>query len=124
MRVIGIIQNQNVFEHWENIRPNVILTDERILHILEGHQADYEQYGVYIADVIAAPDVILEDCKHADTAMFIRHIAETNVNVIVKIAYANCNSDLESSVITMYRLNEKKKEKMIRRNVVVYKRET
>lgn len=124
MRVIGIIQNQAVFEHWGKIRPNVILTDERVLHILEGHQADYEQYGKYISEVIAAPDVILEDCKHTATAMFIRYIAETNINVVVKIAYADDYSDLESSVITMYRLNEKKKEKMLRRNVVVYKSET
>ena len=124
MRIIGVILNQSVFNHWGNIRPNVILTDERILHILEGHQKDYEQYGCYIPEVIAAPDVILEDAKHVDTAMFIRHIQETNINVIVKVAYAGCNSDRESSVITMYQLNDKKKEKMIRKNVVVYKSET
>ena len=124
MRIIGVIQNQSVFKHWGNIRPTVILTDERVLHILEGHQADYEEYGSYIPEIIAEPDFILEDCKHADTAMFIRHIAETNVNVIVKVAYADRNSDRQSSVITMYQLNEKKKAKMMRRNVVVYKSET
>ena len=68
--------------------------------------------------------MILEDCKHTATAMFIRYVAETNINVVVKIAYADDHSGLESSVITMYRLNEKKKEKMLRRNVVVYKSET
>ena len=94
------------------------------MHILERHRADYEQYGMYISEVIATPDIILEDCKHPHTAMFIRHIEETNVNVIVKVAYADSNSDLESSVITMYQLNEKKIEKMIKKNVLIYKNET
>ncbi len=124
MRVVGVIQNQCVFERWGNIRPNVILTDERIFHICEGHQADYETYGKYISDVIATPDVILEDCKHADTAKFIRKFPELNVIVIVKIAYAKVDSDLESSVITMYCLNERKKEKQIEKNKVIYKRIT
>lgn len=122
MRVVGIIQNQQVFEHWGSIRTNVILTDERVLHILKGHQADYEQYGIHIPAVISSPDVILEDCKHPNTAMFIRHIEETNINVIVRIAYAKEDSDRESSVITMYRLRERNKEKLIKKHIVVYKR--
>ncbi len=121
MRIIGVIQNPQVIEHWGSIRTNVVLTDERILHIVKRHQADYEQYGTHIPDVISLPDVILEDHKHSNTAMFIRHIEETNVNVIVKIACSNESSAWESSVITMYRLSEKKKEKIMRQNVIIYK---
>lgn len=101
---------------------NVIQTDERILHILEGHRKDYEQNGKYIPDAIASPDVILEDCAHPHTAMFIRHIEETNINVAVKIAYADEHSDRESSVITMYRLREQNQEKLMRKHVVICKR--
>lgn len=54
--------------------------------------------------------------------MFIRHIEETNINVAVKIAYADEHSDRESSVITMYRLREQNQEKLMRKHVVISKR--
>ncbi len=55
--------------------------------------------------------------------MFIRHVKQTNINVIVKLSFEEKDSDLESSVITMYRLGEKTLRRLIKRNPVVYSRD-
>ena len=55
--------------------------------------------------------------------MFIRHVKQTNINVIVKLSFEEKDSDLESSVITMYRLGDKTLRRLIKRNPVVYSRD-
>ena len=120
MKVVGEIRNQCVFEHWGDIQTEVILTEERILHIREDHDDDYEQYGKYIPAAIEMPNIILVDQKDQDTALFIRHVEATNINVVVKIAYAVQNTGRKSSVITMYRLGEKTKARLMKKLKMIY----
>lgn len=123
MRVVSKIENAAVLSHWKGIKKNVILTDERIAHIREGHDEDYQQFGKFISSAIRVPDIVLEDAKNEDTAFFIKSVSDSNINVVVKVAYIHNKEQKESSVITMYRLGEKTKKRLVKNNFVVYKKE-
>ena len=97
-----------------------MLTAERIRHICEDHNDDYEEYGRYIPETVEIPNLILLDKKDQNTALFIRHVEDTNINVVVKIAYAFENTGRKSSVITMYRLGEKTKARLMKNLKMIY----
>ena len=42
------------------VTSDVVLVDERILHIREHHPNDYERYGRYMAEMILNPDYIIK----------------------------------------------------------------
>lgn len=123
VNVIGEITNEQVVKYWKGVKTRVILTEERIGHIREGHAEDFDAFSNYIPDAIRDPAYVLCDVKNENTAMFIRHVKQTNINVIVKLSFEEKDSDLESSVITMYRLGEKTLRRLIKRNPVVYSRD-
>ncbi len=122
MKVIAIIRNKEVFERWKKTDPIVVLTDERIEHIKSGHLQDYIELGDKIGEAIEYPSYILEDAKNHSSAMFIKKITETNMNVIVKMKIDGVDGDdLHSSVITMYKLGEKTLKRLIKKNKILYK---
>ena len=125
MRIIATIRNKRVFERWGNdLVPSVVLSEERIGHIMERHPGAFEQYGAYASDTIEMPDFILEDPKNAYTAAFIRHIEHTNLNVIVRLAIKDSASRIMSSVITLYPMSDKRLRRLLNRSKVVYKKES
>ena len=42
------------------VTDDVIITDERIQHIIEGHPNDYEQYCLYMQQIVEHPEYIIE----------------------------------------------------------------
>ena len=120
MRMVGRIQNSAVLERWKGIDPDVILTEERIAHIRAGHAADYDAYNVYIPDAIENPDCVLEDIKNEDTAMFVKRVDHSGINVIVRLAYRNNGQGKTSSILTMYCIGEKRLRRLLRQNPVLY----
>jgi hypothetical protein len=55
----------------------VIITEERIQHIVERHPNDYEQYYAYLKTVVEAPDYIIEANK-PNTALILKEIIESD----------------------------------------------
>lgn len=108
---------------WLGVNEKVILTDERIAHIIEGHKDDYEAYGDYIGDAIEKPMFILVDAKNENTALYIGKSEDTSINVVVKLAFLNDENHPYSSVITMYRCGEKRLRRLIKNNEMLYKQE-
>lgn len=122
MEIVGRIDNERVQAHWGNVIREVVLTQERIGHIREGHAEDYDVYGSYISSAIEVPDFILVDNRAADTGMFIKCVdAEKGINVIVKLEYEKEGSGYMSSVITMYRLGPTTLKRLLKRFPVVYR---
>ncbi len=66
--------------------PEVVLTNERKLHIQERHPDDYAIFEKYSNDIINNPDTILKDCKNKNTIFAIKHIEDTNLNIIIKLS--------------------------------------
>ena len=121
MREVATIRNESVFARWGKVCPKVVLTDERIAHIREGHAKDYEDLGNHIGATIVSPTIILEENKNPFTALFVKRIEESNLNVVVRLKIEGVDAeDLQSSVITMYRLGEKTLVRLLKRNIILY----
>ena len=122
VREIATIQLDKISARWgDGIDQTVVLSDERIGHIMERHPGAYEQYGQYVSQTIEQPDYILEDMKNANTAAFIRHVEGTNLNVIIKLAIQDNEAKMKSSVITLYPMSDKRLRRLINKSKVVYK---
>ncbi len=105
------------------ITDEVILTRERYIHIVEGHKEDFELYGNMLEKIIEEPDYILKDYKNINTAMIIKHIDNTNINVILRLAIGNDDIHTKNSIMTLYRIRDKNLKKLQEKNKTVYKKE-
>ena len=99
------------------------MTEERLEHIRLRHPEDYELFQRYGKQAIENPDIIAKDEKHENTVFVIRHLPETNLNVVVRLALDTDEPNYKNSVITFYRLREKNLKKLLERNPVLYKKE-
>ena len=105
------------------ITDEVILTRERYLHIIEGHKEDFALYSNMQSEVLINPDYILKDYKNINTAMVIKHINTTNINIILRLAIANDNIHTKNSIMTLYRIRDKNLIKLQEKNKTIYKKE-
>lgn len=121
---IGKIDKNKFKEITERIiTEDVILTAERLEHILKNHQKDFELYFNKVGDIISNPDYILKDSKNKDTAMVIKHIENTNINIIIRLAVENDKIHCKNSIMTFYRIRDKNLKKLMEKNKSVYKNE-
>lgn len=102
---------------------DVILTNERYAHIIEKHKEDFEKYINTLPKVLKEPDYILRDYKNDNTAMVIKHIEDTNINIILKLAITDDKIHTKNSIMTFYRLRDKNFRKLQEKNKTIYKKE-
>lgn len=102
---------------------DVILTNERYVHIIEKHQEDFEKYINILPEVLKEPDYILKDYKNDNTAMVIKHIEDTNINIILKLAITDDKIHTKNSIMTFYRVRDKNVKKLQEKNKTIYKKE-
>ena len=103
----------------------VIITEERIQHIVERHPNDYEQYYAYPKTVVEAPDYIIEANK-PNTALILKEIIESDerqFKTILRLKTSKDNKDFKNSIITFMKINEKEWSRLIRNKRILYKRE-
>lgn len=105
------------------ITDEVILTKERYFHIIEGHKEDFELYSNRMTEIIQEPDYILKDYKNENTAMVIKHIDNTNLNIILKLAVSNDEKHFKNSIMTFYRVRDRNLRKLQQKSETVYKKE-
>ena len=101
----------------------VILTNERYIHIIERHKEDFEKYVNILPEILEEPDYVLKDYKNDNTAMVIKHIEDTNINIILKLAIINDRIHTKNSIMTFYRVRDKNIKKLREKNKTVYKKE-
>ncbi len=101
----------------------VIVTNERVNHIRERHPEDYELFRTYGMDAVQNPDYIIRDAKNKGTVFLVKKIADTNLNVVSRLALDTNKAGLKNSVMTFFRIRNRNLEKMIRKNKLLYKKE-
>lgn len=101
----------------------VIVTFERIEHILAHHIEDAELFESYASGIISDPDLILKDSKNDLTAFYIKSTEDTNMNLIIRLSIENSGENRKHSVLTFYRLRDKNLEKLKSHCKPLYKRE-
>ena len=103
----------------------VIITDERIMHIKERHPNDYECYYEYLREIIEAPDYIIESNK-PNTALILKEIIESDekqFKTVLRLKTSKDNAGFKNSIITFMKINEKEWSRLIRNKQILYKKE-
>lgn len=110
MHIIGQINTEIYKCIAEDITtPEVIITDERIQHIKDRHPNDYEQYYIYLKDIVENPDYIIETPK-PNTALILKEIqlsAEKQFKTVLRLKTSKDNPAFKNSIMTFMKINEK-----------------
>jgi len=102
----------------------VIITDERIQHIIERRgQAFYDEYHAYFPLIIEAPDYIFHDDRE-NTALVCKSFQHkgVSVNLAVRLVVEGDNPQFKNSIITAVKENNKRFAQRLRNNAPIYSR--
>ena len=101
----------------------IIITNERTMHIKERYPEDFELFNKYGTESVRHPDMIIKDEKHTETIFMIKKLPGTNLNVVVRVVLETDEDGLKNSVMTFYRIRERNLRKLEEKNKLLYKRE-
>lgn len=124
MHYIGKIKKNRIGKYANKVLNfEVILTEERRLHIYVNHTKDYKQIINNLDRVVLNPDEVLEDLKNKDTLFFIGKLEKDNLNVVVKLNVTNSKNHPKNSVMTAWLIREKNLQKLRKNGQLIYKNE-
>lgn len=106
----------------------VVLTDKQIIHISERHPEAYEDVLIELNVAIAKPDYIIRDKKHSDTGLVIKEIpsdleSTEHSFIVLRICTDSKNGKLANSVISGWKIGDKRLQSYLRNNPILYKKE-
>ena len=124
IQTLGKINRNFLEDEFGKIQTDeIVITNERLLHIMERHPDDYGLFVKYGVESVINPDIIVKDEKNKGTVFMVKHLKDTNLNVVVRVVLETDSSMLKNSVMTFYRIREKNLKKLMKKNKVLYKRE-
>lgn len=102
----------------------VVITDERIRHIKERHPKDYAEVIRYMTQVIQEPDYILQD-EVDNTGLVIKTSKndQNSIQVILRIHTAKDKDRHKNSIISGWKISDKRLQNYLRNKVILYKKE-
>lgn len=102
----------------------VIITKERIKHIMDNHPNDYERFYNYFSEIVEKPDYITES-KKPNTALILKEIDHDNIKfkTILRLVVAGENTGYKNSIITFMKIDDKEWNRLLRNKKIIYKRE-
>lgn len=110
----------------EKIRTDeVIITDERIGHIIERRGSEfYDKYHLIFGNILKDPDYIFKD-KHENSALVCKRIEEDKkyVNIVLRIAVETDNPEYKNSILTAIGEGERRFYQRLKNNEPLYKKE-
>ena len=106
-----------------HIVDEVIITEEQMMHIRERHPEAYIDTMHYVRDILDDPDYIFRD-KRPNTGLVVKKIlngVESSL-LVLKIITSDDNRDYKNSVITSWKITEKRLNNYLRNKDVIYKK--
>lgn len=125
MRTVGYIDTQKFRCITDDITTDeVILTEERVQHIMERHPGDYERYIGYLAEILANPDYILEANK-PHTGIILKKIEDAGVKfqVILRIKVESDPADNKNTILSFWHIGDTTWKKYVKNKKILYKKE-
>ncbi len=106
------------------VTDEVIITDERIHHIMERHPNDYERYFNYMKKIVEKPDYIIETNK-PNTALILKSFEEGGLpfKTVLRLITSSDDTSFKNSIITFMKINNKEWNRMIKNKKLLYKSE-
>ena len=104
------------------------MTSKQILHIAEKHPEAYYDVLIELKDAILEPDYILRDKKHDNTGLVIKRIAlaqgaAEHAFIVLRICTDSENGKLANSIISGWKISDKRLERYLRSHELLYKNE-
>lgn len=106
------------------VSEDVIITEQQIFHIEEGHPGDYARLSAYIPQALQEPDYILRG-NRPHTALVLKQIttSELTAEVILRLKVSSDPEEYKNSIITMWNLSPKRFRRLLRQSEILYKKE-
>lgn len=106
------------------VTDEVIITEQQILHIEEGHPGDFERLAEYIPQILQEPDYILRG-NRPHTALVLKQIEtpEFEAEVILRLKVSSDPKEYKNSIITMWKISKKRFLRLLRQGDTLYKKE-
>ena len=107
----------------ELMTEEVIITEEQILHIEEGHPGDYRRLSAYISQVLQEPDYILRG-NRPHTALVLKEIStpDLTAEIILRLKVSSDPEEYKNSIITMWSISQKRFRRLLRQSEILYKK--
>lgn len=122
MHYIGKIDKNKIGEYSNKIiTDDIVLTDERKLHIYEKHTRYFDIIINNIDRVAINPSEVLEDTKNKDTLFLIDKLDKNNLNVVVKLNTTNNRNHPKNSIMTAWIVRNRNLRKLREKNKTIYK---
>lgn len=105
----------------------VVLTNKAIDHMISRHPESYEDVLIELKETILSPDYIIRDLKHEDTGLVIKRMfsdlgSEFHTFVVLKVCTNPMSDRWANSVISGWRMSEKRLKSYLRNKQVLYRK--
>lgn len=106
------------------VTEEVIITEQQIFHIEEGHPGDYDKLAGYIPDVLQNPDFILRG-NRPHTALVLKQITTPSMTaeIVLRLKVSADPKEYKNSIITMWNISQKRFRRLLRQGEILYKKE-
>ena len=106
------------------VTDEVIITEQQILHIEDGHPGDYERLAAYVPQALQQPDYILRG-NRPHTALVLKEIStpELTAEVVLRLKVSSDPEDYKNSIITLWNISQKRFRRLLRQSEILYKKE-
>ena len=103
---------------------DVVITDERIVHIQERHPNDYERFVSYIPEIVGDPDYILEANK-PNTAVILKEVTDhgEKFKLILRLKVETDPETYKNSVLSFWHIGDTTWRKTLKNKNILYKKE-
>lgn len=100
----------------------VIITSERIEHIRSRHTDDFEEYRDYFAEILQAPDYILENQPH--TAEVLKEVSHNGkkCKLILRLQTSTDPEGFKNAIITFLHIRDSEWRRLLRNKKILYKK--
>lgn len=108
----------------DHITDEVIITEEQVNHIRERHPEAYMDTIHYVKEILDSPDYVFRD-KRPNTGLVVKRIRNNKENVllVLKIVTSVDEKNYKNSIITSWKVTEKRLNNYLRNKEIVYKKE-
>ncbi len=106
------------------ITDEVIITENQLQHILDRHPEVHNEVINCLSEIIYDPDFIVED-KHKNTGLIIKKIKTEKeyIQMVLRVCTSKDNLNYKNSVISCWKISEKRLRNYLRNKRVLYKKE-
>ncbi|HIY01459.1 MAG TPA: hypothetical protein IAA26_06415 [Candidatus Blautia faecipullorum] len=106
-----------------HITDEVIITEEQMMHVRTRHPEAYIDTMRYVREILDDPDYIFRD-KRPNTGLVVKKFFNNDESslLVLKIVTSDDKKNYKNSVITSWKITEKRLNNYLRNKKIIYKK--